>query len=237
MSVSIIIPAYNEETRLPAFLQELTRFHADHASTLTEVLVVDDGSSDGTESAAAAFAGLLPVRVIRLPRNRGKGAAVQAGVQAATGDAIIFMDADGATGPAEIPKLLAVLSRAPIAVGNRWIAGATVAERAAFRAFSGWVYRTYVGLFGLKNIDTMCGFKGFRRAVARELFAHLRDERWLFDTEIMLRARLRRLPIGHVPIAWTSKHGSKLRPSVLVQSLLRIPLLALAVWREERGRP
>lgn len=238
MSVSLIIPAYNEEKRLPAFLRELTLFHADHALALTEVLVVDDGSSDGTTRAAASFAGALPLRVIRLPRNHGKGAAVQAGVGEATSDMIIFMDADGATGPAEIPKLTAALARAPIAVGNRWMTGSLVAEREIFRAFSGRVYRTYVGLFGLKSIDTMCGFKGFRRAVARELFAHLHDERWLFDTEIMLRARLRGLPIENVPIAWTSKHGSKLRPSVLVQSCLQIPLLALRVWRDDhRQRP
>lgn len=232
MRASLIIPAYNEEGRLPAFLRELSAFHQRHPNLLDEVLVVDDGSADRTSEVARSFADQLPLKVMRFPNNRGKGAAVRAGVLEARGETVIFMDADGATSPDEIPNIVRALEHAPIAVGNRWMPGSRVADREPFRAFSGWVNRTYVGLFGLREVDTMCGFKGFRRDVARALFDHLYSERWLFDTEIMLRARRRGVPMTHVPIAWTSKHGSKLRPAVLLRSFFVIPFLAARVWRD-----
>lgn len=234
MRVSLVIPAYNEEGRLPPFLQQIERFHQEHPGVIVEVLVADDGSTDRTAAVAEAFANRLPLHVLRLPRNRGKGAAVRSGVLAAAGDAVIFMDADGATGPDELPKLVDALERAPIAVGNRWIVGSLVTDREPFRAFSGWVYRAYVSLFGLGGIDTMCGFKGFRRDVANGLFANLHDERWLFDTEIMLRARRRGLRVENVPIAWTSKHGSKLGPWALARAFFTLPVLALRVLREQK---
>lgn len=232
MNVSLVIPAYNEEERLPAFLESLARFHQISKAHIVEVLMVDDGSSDRTSTVAEQFSNRLPLRVIRLPQNRGKGAAVQTGVKESHGDAVIFMDADGATGPEELPKLLAGLEQKPIAVGNRWMQGSIVADRELFRAFSGWVYRTYVGFFGLAGVDTMCGFKGFRRDAAKKLFSSLTEERWLFDTEVMLRARRHGIPIENVPISWTSKHGSKLKLSALVRSFFQIPVVALRVAQE-----
>ncbi|MDP3685669.1 MAG: glycosyltransferase family 2 protein [bacterium] len=239
MTVSLIIPAYNEEGRLPAFLEDLATFQrsarlpdGQARCPLTEVLVVDDGSSDRTAAVAHLFEDLLPLRVTQLPSNRGKGAAVRKGVFESRGDAIIFMDADGATAPAELPKLLAALERAPIAVGNRWMPESRVDGREPFRAVSGWIYRAYVDLFGLRGIDTMCGFKGFRRDAAHKLFATLREERWLFDTEVMLRARRQGYAIEHVPIRWVSKHGSKLNLPALIRSSFQIPFLAARVAAE-----
>lgn len=232
MRVSLVIPAYNEEGRLPAFLEELVTFRRKAAEVIHEVLVVDDGSRDRTAARTAMFQDLLPLRLIRSPKNRGKGAAVRAGVLEATADAVVFMDADGATSPWELPKMLAALTGAPVAVGNRWMPGSQVEGRETFRAFSGWVYRTYVGYFGLRGIDTMCGFKGFHRAVGQELFASLREERWLFDTEIMLRAVQRRYRVESFPIRWTSKHGSKLRLPVLLRAFFEIPFLAARVAGE-----
>lgn len=232
MNASLIIPAYNEERRLPGFLRALSDFHASHGGMLREILVVDDGSSDRTASVAEDFRTGLPLRVIRILKNRGKGAAVRAGIQEAEGDAVVFMDADGATSPDELPKLVQALERSPIAVGNRWMPGARVRDREPFRAVSGWVYRAYVGMFGLQDIDTMCGFKGFRRESARTLFEKLREERWLFDTEIMLRARRLGYHVANVPITWTSKRGSKLRPAALARAFFQIPLLAIRVRRE-----
>lgn len=238
MTVSLIIPAYNEEGRLPTFLEDLATFFREAPpKTFTEVVVVDDGSTDRTSAVAETFTARLPLRVIRLAGNRGKGAAVRTGVLQTRSDAIVFMDADGATAPAELPKLLAALERAPIAVGNRWLSESRVEGRDPFRAFSGWIYRTYVGFFGLRGIDTMCGFKGFRSDVARVLFESLREERWLFDTEIMLRARRRGYAMETVPIHWTSKHGSKLNLSALIRSTFHIPFLALRVWREPHASP
>lgn len=232
MNASLVIPAYNEERRLPGFLRALSDFHASSGGILREILVVDDGSTDRTAETAGTFGSVLPIRVIRLSVNRGKGAAVRAGVMEALGDVVIFMDADGATAPGELPKMLKELEHSPLAVGNRWMPGSHVAEREPFRALSGWIYRTTVGLFGLSSVDTMCGFKGFQRDVARTLFEKLREERWLFDTEIMLRARRLGYRIANVPIAWTSKRGSKLRPAVLARAFFQIPLLAIRVRRE-----
>ncbi|TSC72443.1 MAG: glycosyl transferase [Parcubacteria group bacterium Gr01-1014_38] len=232
MTVSLVIPAYNEEGRLPTFLEELVTFGRKAPGVLREVLVVDDGSTDRTAAVARMFADLLPLRVIRVPENRGKGAAVRTGVFESHGEVVVFGDADGATAPAELPKLLAALERAPIAVGNRWMPGSRVEGREPFRALSGWMYRTYVSLFGLRDIDTMCGFKGFRRDVARTLFEPLREERWLFDTEIMLRARRRGYAIANVSIHWTSKHGSKLKLPALIRAVFQIPFLAARVASE-----
>lgn len=232
MRISLIIPAYNEEGRLPKFLRDLGAWHAAHPGVIAEIFVVDDGSSDGTDKVAQSFADHLPLRVIRLPRNRGKGASVQAGVKESHGDVVIFMDADGATPPSELPKMLMALRDSPIAVGNRWMPGSRVANRDAFRAFSGWIYRRYVGLFGLAGVDTMCGFKGFRTDVARTLFARLTNERWLFDTEIMVRARRHGYAVAAIPIFWTSKHGSKLRPAALLNAFFQIPFLVARVRRE-----
>lgn len=234
MTVSLVIPAYNEEERLPTFLEELVTFLRKAPNAVREVLIVDDGSQDRTAEVAHLFVDLLPLRLIRFPKNRGKGSAVQAGILASQGDAVMFMDADGATAPEELPKLVAALEHSPIAVGNRWMADSHVRSREPFRAFSGWVYRTYVGFFGLQGVDTMCGFKGFRRDAARALFETLREERWLFDTEIMLRARRRGYDIANVPISWTSKHGSKLRLPVLLRSVFQIPVVAARVAAEPR---
>lgn len=233
MTVSLIIPAYNEAERLPAFLEDLvTFFRKAPPGTFLEVMVVDDGSTDRTTAVAKTFTNRLPLRVIRLAENRGKGAAVRTGVLQTHSDAIVFLDADGATAPTELPKLLAALQRVPIAVGNRWMRESHVEDREPFRAVSGWIYRTYVDLFGLRGIDTMCGFKGFRRDAAHALFATLREERWLFDTEIMLRARRRGYAIENVPIRWTSKHGSKLNLRALIRSTFQIPFLAARVAAE-----
>lgn len=232
MTVSLVIPAFNEEGRLPAFLESLARFHAEYPSFLAEVIVVDDGSTDRTIRVTESFRDRLPLRVTGFAINSGKGAAVRAGVHEAAGDAVVFMDADGATAPSELPGLVSALNRSPIAVGNRWMSGSRVIGREPVRAVSGWVYRQYMAVFGLAGIDTMCGFKGFRRDVARALFERLQDSRWLFDAEIMLRARRRGYAIASVPITWTSKHGSKLTFRTLVRSFFALPLLARRVARE-----
>lgn len=230
--LSLIIPAYNEEKRLGPFLTSIVRYVARHRSEFREILVVDDGSTDATRQITQKFQKRLPLlRLLRHQTNRGKGAAVQTGVLAARGDFVVFMDADGATPITELPKMIQALSEAQVAVGNRWMSGARTERHSALRRLSGWVYRTYMRLFGLGNIDTMCGFKGYHRAIARDLFTTLLDKRWLFDAEVAYRARRRGYTIVNFPIFWESKDGSKLDTGTLIKTAFQIwPLL----WKIKR---
>lgn len=237
MRVSVVIPAYNEEKRLPPFLSSIADYWRRHQADIREVIVVDDGSSDATVAVAQTFTRRLPtLRIIRQPENRGKGAAVKAGVMSARGDGVVFIDADGATAITELPKMLTVLEEADVAIGNRWMKGAAAERHSFLRSLSGWVNRTYMRLFRLGDIDTMCGFKGYRLPVARALFADMEEERWLFDTEIALRARLRGYRIVNFPIRWVSKDGSKLSTRTLIAAGIKIWPLVRRVRRQERAK-
>lgn len=215
MRLSLVIPAYNEAKRLPAFLGSIRNFKG-----IDEVIIIDDGSTDGTGQVAKGFT------VLRHEKNRGKGAAVKTGVMAATSDLIIFMDADGATPITELPKMIEALKTADIAIGNRWMPGAKTERHALLRKISGFTYRKYMSLFGLGEIDTMCGFKGYHAPVAKALFKDMQEERWLFDAEIAYKAVQKGYKIKNFPIAWTSKDGSKLDTKTLLKTALQIwPLI------------
>lgn len=234
MKVSLVIPAYNEEQRLPPFLDSIVSFSAAHREVLQEVIVVNDGSTDKTAEVASAYEGKIPgYQVMTILPNQGKGAAVQAGVMAAVGGYVVFMDADGATEIDELPKMINALQKSQIGIGNRWMKGAETERHSFLRAFSGWSYRTYMRLFGLGSIDTMCGFKGYHRNVARDLFDKLIDKRWLFDTEIAYKAVKRKYTITNFPIRWESKDGSKLKTSTLVKSALHIWPLIRSIDKQE----
>lgn len=227
MATSIVIPAYNEEKRIGPFLAAITRHQARHPADIREVIVVNDGSTDRTAATVQSFQQRLPqLKLISHPKNRGKGAAVQTGIMAAKSPLIVFMDADGATDIDQLPKMIHALEKTPIAIGNRWMPGASTQRHSSVRRLAGWIYRTYMKLFGLGDTDTMCGFKGYRRDVARQLFSSITETGWLFDTEIAYKARRRGIPITNLPIRWQSKEGSKLSAKTLLVSAIRIlPLI------------
>jgi dolichyl-phosphate beta-glucosyltransferase len=226
MKTSLIIPAYNEDKRLGAFLDSISDYNKQHPNDIQEILVVDDGSQDKTFDVAIKFAGDLPIRIIKHKHNKGKGAAVKTGVMSATADYIVFIDADGATPITELPKMLSALSEAQIGIGNRWLPGSQTERSSFLRKLSGYTYRQYMGLFGLGKIDTMCGFKGYHRDVAKSLFSHLLEQRWLFDTEIAYKAVDAKYTIKNFPIKWRSMDGSKLSTATLITSGLKIwPLI------------
>ena len=234
MNVSLIIPAYNEERRIVPFLASIEVFNKKNPSILYEVVVINDGSTDATVSVAQEAGKSLPnFQIISLEKNSGKGAAVQAGVLAARGDYIVFMDADGATGIHELPKMIEALKTADIAVGNRWMEGAQTERHSLLRKLSGFMYRNYMAMFGLGSIDTMCGFKGYKNSVAKDLYKDLQEKRWLFDTEIAYRAVQRKYYVQNFPIQWESKDGSKLDTATLLKSALQIFPLILKIRREE----
>ncbi len=219
MRISLIIPAYNEEVRLPPFLGSIATYVTRRPDDIFEVLVVDDGSQDRTVSRARSFSTRLPrFRVIELGVNQGKGAAVRAGIMNAGGDAAVFMDADGATGIDELPKMITALDKFDIGIGNRWMRGSKTRRHSLLRRLSGWANRSYMRLFGLGSIDTMCGFKGYRISAARDLFGDLLEKRWLFDTEVAYKAVRNGYKIQNFPINWESMDGSKLSTFTLIKS-------------------
>lgn len=226
-SLSIVVPAYNEAARLPATLRALTeRF----GGTATEVIVVDDGGTDATaEVARGAATDALPVTVIRLPENRGKGAAVRTGVAATTGDAVLYMDADLATDLGTVDDFLARLADADIVVGSRAVPGARVHNTTALRTIMGRTFNGMVRLIARLEVhDSQCGFKGYRGDVARLLFALSEVDGFAFDPEVLVMARILGYRVVEVPVDWTAVDGSSVRPVrdsiVTGLALLRIVL-------------
>lgn len=234
MSSTLIIPAYNEEQRLQPFLQSIVLYLQKFPHALDEIIVVDDGSSDATTTVAKSFQARLPqLRVISYQPNRGKGAAIQAGVAEAKGDLIIFMDADGATAIDELPKMVAALTNHDIAIGSRWMNSSHVARSSFFRHIAGVVNRRYMQALGLGEIDTMCGFKGYHQHVARDLFSDLLEPSWLFDTEVAYKAIRRKYRIANFPIRWVSKEGSKLTAVTQLKVAFQIWPLIRKIKRQE----
>jgi len=204
---SLILPCFNEARRLPAALAAYLAHLPDDPARV-EVLVVDDGSTDATAAVAAAVAARdARVRVLRTWPNHGKGSAVRTGMLAATGDLVVFTDADGSYAPAEFDRVVAALADAPVAIGARVRDRRTRSRsrRAASRAFNG-ALRLVLGLpFG----DTQCGLKGFQREAARLVFARARLDGFAFDAEVLLLARRLGLAIAEVPVRARERGGSK----------------------------
>jgi dolichyl-phosphate beta-glucosyltransferase len=212
VDLTIVIPAYNEESRLPASLTAIAAYLSARApAPRIEVLVVDDGSSDAT-GARAEEAGRrhgLPLRVLRLPANRGKGAAVRAGCLAAEGKLVLVSDADFSTPIYEWEKLAA--SAAPVAIGSRALDEALVKERQPFfRQAMGKLFNRLVRLVAVPGIrDTQCGFKLFARDAAREIFSRTKVDRFAYDVEALLLARQLGYTIAEVPVLWFNSADSR----------------------------
>lgn len=215
-ALSIVIPAFNEADRLAGalgrLLEVLWEGNFDPAST--EIVVVDDGSEDATaEMATYLLAGLPRSTVLRLPTNRGKGAAVRAGVARATGSVVTFLDADMAVDPSALPNLVRQLDGLDVAIGSRSVEGSLVDCRSVRRTLMGRAFNHLATTAtGLAMKDTQCGFKAFRSPVARLLFHFAVIDRFAFDVEILHLARSLGLRIGEVPVSWRHVPGSHIRP-------------------------
>ena len=239
-TVSLVIPSYNEERRLPRLAAALRdSAPADLAReglTLVETIVVDDGSLDSSADVLrqeqAMTPGLAPL--IREGRNEGKGAAVAAGVAAAQGELVLVSDVDLAAPLHEAGKLLAAIADgADVAIGSRAIdpslvTGIPLRRRVMGRVFNGLV-RT---MSGLPYRDTQCGFKLLRTPVARRLLADQVTPRFAFDVEILMRARRDGLEVDEVPIEYHHDPDSSIAPaSASVQMAWDVARLA---WRLRR---
>ena len=245
-SLGIVLPAYNEEGRLGPALDELFGYLCEAVASLpasVSVLVVDDGSTDGTAAlvrarpefgagdAAVADAPAdvpadVPVAAAAPARPRcptlklltvlhgGKGSAVRAGMLAAEGDVLVFADADMATPPDMLPRLVAALRGADVALGSRIQPDGSDmrATQPRFRRLIGKVFRFAAQLWVTGPVrDTQCGFKGFTRSAARDLFGQLRITSIVFDVDLIYLARRRGYRIAIVPITWADRRGSRMQ--------------------------
>ncbi len=210
--LSIVIPAFNEAARLPVSLPILLD-HLAGRRERTEIILVDDGSTDDTVEVARDHLDRVGRSgVLRLGRHAGKGGAVRAGVARATGDRIVFMDADMATDLAHLDPLLAALDDVHVAIGSRSAPGAvtngvTPSSDAAHRAFNQLARSTT----GLPILDFQCGFKGFRGGVGRLLFHLLHERGYVFDVELLATAHRIGYQIREVPVRWQAVRGSHMR--------------------------
>lgn len=208
---SVVIPAFDEAERLPPYLEEIIGYFEGRGAPY-EVIVVDDGSRDGTADRVRAVAGSAPVRVIPLAGNEGKGVAVRHGMLAAVGAYRLFADADGATPIAELKRLEAALAAgADIAIGSRTILDRGVAVVARpHRVMAGRVFNWLVAHLGLPDIgDSQCGFKAFTARAAEATFSKLRTRGFGFDVELLLLAKRAGFAIAEVAVNWADKPGSK----------------------------
>jgi dolichyl-phosphate beta-glucosyltransferase len=258
-TLTIVLPAYNEEARLGSALDELFGYLRRHgeqgrdgapgAASLPDhvrVLVVDDGSTDGTAPLVRQRPEALEGRDGRGPSlallsiaHGGKGAAVRAGMLAADGDLVVFADADMATPPDQLPLLVAALRDHDVALGSRIQPDGSDlrASQPPYRRLLGKMFHALASAWAVGPVqDTQCGFKGFTREAARDLFALQRITSIVFDVELIYLARRRGYPATVVPIRWADKRGSRMHPGVALATrvawdLFRIPLVHRRVPR------
>jgi dolichyl-phosphate beta-glucosyltransferase len=212
--LSLIIPAFNEETRIGKSLEQILRFLKSQSYSF-EVIVVDDGSSDGTSALVHDRYGDEPcVRLHGKPLRRGKGAAVQEGMLQANGRFVFFSDADLSVPIETIPSFLSHLQNGcGIAIASRRRRGAKLERhQPAIREFMGGVFtRLSNWILALQHSDLTCGFKGFRREIAKELFSRQRLDSWSFDSEILYLAKIKGYRVSEIPVTWRDDAATKVR--------------------------
>jgi dolichyl-phosphate beta-glucosyltransferase len=236
VALSMVIPAYNEALRLPRTLDAM-RAYLDAAAEPYEVIVVDDGSRDGTAQAAEQAALRWPqLRVLRLPANRGKGAAVREGMLRASGAQRAFSDADLSTPLEELSRLRSRLGGdCHIAIASRDLPGSHIEiHQPRPRELAGKTYNRLLQLLVLPGIhDSQCGLKVFSAETAMACFTPLRTERFGFDAEVLVRARRLGWTIAEVPVHWRHVEASRVSAHKDAPRML-LDLLRLRFGRLER---
>lgn len=230
-ALTVIIPAFDEASRLGRTLDALACWLADPTSPRAEILLVDDGSRDTTARLAEAHPlTSTALRVLRLPENRGKGGAIKAAIPHACGDHILYMDADLATPLEHCAEALALLGEADLVIGVRSRDAREGNQRPLMRRLMSRGVNTLArSLVGVSASDVLCGFKAFRRDAAETLFSELLSERYAFDVELLGLARRHGLRVAELPIAWRDVTGSSVRP--LAHSFESLAELMRIAWR------
>lgn len=210
--LSVVVPAFNERWRLPPTIIDMVDY-LERKDFAYEIIVVDDGSTDETAEIVKKFERVREqVRLIRLPRNAGKGHAVRTGILNAKGAHIIFADADGSTPISEIDRLLdAIRNGADVAIGSRALSSdETQVKTVWYRKLLGRSFNYVVNVILLPGIaDTQCGFKMFTAKAAEFLFTRQKSDGFSFDVEILFIAQRAGLKIAEIPINWENVPGSK----------------------------
>jgi dolichyl-phosphate beta-glucosyltransferase len=237
-SLSIIVPAYNEEARLPETLRRIEEYVERTGWDFHEILVVDDGSRDGTFAAASAFAADNGnIRVLRNPGNRGKGYSVRHGMLEAKGEWCLFTDADLSAPIEELETLWKARERqnADVAIGSRALDRSLIGvHQPGLRETAGKIFNQAMRLTtGLPIADTQCGFKLFRQNVAREVFSRQTLDGFGFDVEVLFLAKKRGYRIAEVPVRWNHAEGSKVG---MFTGLRAFAELAQVRWNDLTGR-
>ena len=238
-SLSVIVPAYNEAERIVPYLISIARYLGAREQPY-EVLVVDDGSQDHTAARIEAFRLEEPaVRLIRLRRNTGKGAAVRTGMLQARGELRLIADADGATPIEELVRLETSIEQgADIAIGSRFLASRDrryLVRARWHRSLLGNWFNSIVQQLGVNGIsDTQCGFKLFRKGIAQDLFSVAHVNGYGFDLELLYVAQRRGYRIDEVAINWSDQPGSKVRVLRDGLSMLRELLAVRRLYAQDQ---
>ncbi len=214
ITLSVVIPAFNERYRLEETLYDLESSLAKIDHLTAEIIVVDDGSTDNTTEVAEDTLNRLscPGTVVRFPSNRGKGVAVRTGVQVASGTKIMFMDADGATNPCSIPILLDLLDDYDFVIGSRSLSTSRVTCADPRRPIMGKIFNQLASRIAqIDYLDTQCGFKGFTAEVAKLLFHFLKSPGYAFDVELLYLAKKLGIKVVELPVEWEHKQGSHIQ--------------------------
>jgi dolichyl-phosphate beta-glucosyltransferase len=231
LTLTIVIPAYNEEQRLPPALTRVRTYcDASTRYSSVEILIVDDGSRDGTAALVESVAAQDPrVRLLRNPGNRGKGYSVRHGMLQARNEWVLFSDADLSAPIEELDKLLDAAQQrgAQVAIGSRALDRSLIGVHQGWtREFAGIVLNRVMRLVtGLPFADTQCGFKLFRRDAARLIFARQQLDGFTFDVEDLFIARLLKIPAIEVPVRWNNVEGTKVGVMVGPQFFLDLILI------------
>ena len=212
MKLSVVVPCYNEEQRLPRTIELIERY-LDARGEPYELILVDDGSADETRKVMDEAAARHPaVKIVALPKNRGKGRALAEGVQVSRGETVLVTDADLSTPIDELPKLEAALAKgAGVAIGSRAVRGSRVElAQPIYRVLMGKAFNLIVQAVLLPGIwDTQCGFKLFRGDIARDVFAGLTTDGFGYDPEVLYLAKKKGMRIAEVPVVWRNSAPTK----------------------------